>query len=204
VSALSEEVFTTVNFARPEVFVGGALGAMLVFYFSSVTMRAVGDTAADVVIEVRRQYNSNPAILAGRAPADYAACVRLIAEQALQRMMWPGMLAVGAPIVLGVSMGIVGKVTDTTLLGAKAVTGFLMVSTITGVMLGTTLNNSGGAWDNAKKLVEKMGEKNTPLHQAVVTGDTVGDPFKDTSGPSIHVLIKLLATVSLVMVPLIV
>ena len=119
-------------------------------------------------------------------------------------MMWPGMLAVGAPIVLGVSMGIVGKVTDTTLLGAKAVTGFLMVSTITGVMLGTTLNNSGGAWDNAKKLVEKMGEKNTPLHQAVVTGDTVGDPFKDTSGPSIHVLIKLLATVSLVMVPLIV
>ena len=198
----SEGSFTTVDFAKPEIFVGGAVGAMLVFYFASLTLTAVGETAADVVQEVRRQYQESPGILTGSQQADYAACVELITESALGRMMWPGLLAVLAPVALGLLFRICGAIGSDDLLGAKAVTGFLMVATITGVMLGTTLNNSGGAWDNAKKRVEEREGKNSELHRAVVTGDTVGDPFKDTAGPSIHVLIKLVSTVSLVLVPL--
>jgi len=202
IASFSGESFTTVDFAKPEVFVGGAVGAMLVFYFASLTLTAVGETAADVVQEVRRQYTQNPGILTGSQQADYAACVELITESALSRMMAPGLLAVLAPVVIGLLFRLCGAIGSDDLLGAKAVTGFLMVATITGVMLGTTLNNSGGAWDNAKKLVEERDGKNTDLHRAVVTGDTVGDPFKDTAGPSIHVLIKLISTVSLVLVPL--
>ena len=187
----------SVNIAKPEVFVGGLLGAMLVFLFSALAIRAVGKAAYYVINEVRRQFKENPNILKGTAKPDYARCVDIVTVGALKEMVLPGLIAVGMPVVVGVVFRFFG-------MGAEVVAAFLMVGTIAGILMATVLNNSGGAWDNAKKFIETgvHGGKGSETHKAAVVGDTVGDPFKDTAGPSLHVLIKLLATITLVLAPL--
>ena len=187
----------SVNIAKPEVFVGGLLGAMLVFLFSALAIRAVGKAAYYVINEVRRQFKENPNILKGTAKPDYARCVDIVTVGALKEMVLPGLIAVGMPVVVGVVFRLFG-------MGAEVVAAFLMVGTIAGILMATFLNNSGGAWDNAKKFIETgaYGGKGSETHKAAVVGDTVGDPFKDTAGPSLHVLIKLLSTITLVLAPL--
>jgi K(+)-stimulated pyrophosphate-energized sodium pump len=202
-SAYLEEVghygqpLKSVDISKPEVFVGGLLGAMLVFLFSALAIRAVGTAAYYVINEVRRQFKADPGILAGTSKPDYGRCVDIVTIGALKQMVPPGALAVGMPIAVGV-------VFKAFHVGAEAVAALLMIGTIGGILMATFLNNAGGAWDNAKKFVETgmYGGKRSEAHKAAVVGDTVGDPFKDTAGPSIHVLIKLLATITLVMAPL--
>ena len=188
-----------VDLARVDIFIGAFLGAMLIFLFSSLAIRAVGRAAGDIIEEVRRQFKTNPALLEGKARPDYARCVDITTRAALREMVAPGLLAVGVPIVIGIW------------LGAAAAAGLLIVGTITGILVATVLNNAGGAWDNGKKFIEagnlrdEAGNiigKGSFAHAAAVTGDTVGDPFKDTAGPALHVLIKLLSTITLVMAPL--
>jgi K(+)-stimulated pyrophosphate-energized sodium pump len=192
VSALTGHLFAVVNLAKVHVFIGGLLGAMLVFLFSALAIRAVGHTAYYVINEVRRQFHENPGIIRGEVKPDYARCVDIVTAGALKEMVIPGLLAVGMPVAVGL------------LLRAEAVAALLMVGTITGILLATVMNNAGGAWDNAKKYVESgaYGGKRSEAHIATVVGDTVGDPFKDTAGPSLHVLIKLLSTITLVLAPL--
>src|SRR5215471_3000954 len=187
----------SVNIAKPEVFVGGLLGAMLVFLFSALAVRAVGKAAYYVINEVRRQFRENAGILKGTAKPDYARCVDIVTVGALKEMVLPGLIAVGMPVAVGIAFRFFG-------IGAEVVAAFLMVGTIGGILMATFLNNSGGAWDNAKKFIEtgEYGGKGSDTHKAAVVGDTVGDPFKDTAGPSLHVLIKLLATITLVLAPL--
>jgi K(+)-stimulated pyrophosphate-energized sodium pump len=186
-----------VNIAKPEVFVGGLLGATLVFLFSALAIRAVGKAAYYVINEVRRQFKENPGILQGTVKPDYARCVDIVTVGALKEMILPGVIAVGTPVAVGLIFRMFG-------VGAEAVAALLMVGTIAGILMATFLNNSGGAWDNAKKFIETgaLGGKGSDSHKAAVVGDTVGDPFKDTAGPSLHVLIKLLATITLVLAPL--
>jgi len=173
------------------VFVGALLGAMLVFLFASFAIRAVSKTAQSVIDAVRIQFK-DPAIMAGTKKPDYAAVIDITTQGALKSMVLPGILVIGFPIIIGVTMKY------------EALAGFLMVATITGILLALILNNSGGAWDNAKKYIESgaHGGKGSDAHKAAVIGDTLGDPFKDTAGPSLHVLIKLLATLTLVLAPL--
>jgi K(+)-stimulated pyrophosphate-energized sodium pump len=187
----------SVNIAKPEVFVGGLLGAMLVFLFSALAIRAVGKAAYYVINEVRKQFRENPGILQGTAKPDYGRCVDIVTAGALKEMVLPGAIAVGMPIAVGLVFKIFG-------VGAEAVAALLMIGTISGILAATFLNNSGGAWDNAKKFIESgaYGGKGSEPHKAAVVGDTVGDPFKDTAGPSLHVLIKLLSTITLVLAPL--
>jgi K(+)-stimulated pyrophosphate-energized sodium pump len=192
VTALTGQVFAVVNLAKIQVFIGGLLGAMLVFLFSALAIRAVGRAAYYVINEVRRQFRENAGIMRGEMKPDYARCVDIVTAGALREMVMPGLLAVGMPIAVGL------------LLRAEAVAALLMVGTISGILMATLMNNSGGAWDNAKKYIESgvYGGKGSETHKAAVVGDTVGDPFKDTAGPSLHVLIKLLSTITLVMAPL--
>ncbi|HEY3186485.1 MAG TPA: sodium/proton-translocating pyrophosphatase, partial [Solirubrobacteraceae bacterium] len=187
-----------VDIARPAIWVGGLLGAMLVFLFSALAIRAVGKAAYFVINDVRAQFREKPGILAGTERPDYRRCVDIVTRGALRQMVIPGILAVAMPVVTG----IVFKAAFDA--GAEAVAALLMVGTMTGILLATLLNNGGGAWDNAKKFIEtgQYGGKGSDAHKAAVVGDTVGDPFKDTAGPSIHVLIKLLSTITLVMAPL--
>src|SRR2546426_6254708 len=186
-----------VDISKPEVFVGGLLGAMLVFWFSALAIGAVTKAAVSVIEEVRRQFKADPGILKGTSKPDYGTAVDIVTIGALKAMVAPGLLAVGMPI----AVGLVFKVFH---VGAEAVAALLMVGTIAGILVATMLNNGGGAWDNAKKYIEtgEYGGKGSPAHKAGVVGDTVGDPFKDTAGPSLHVLIKLLSTVTLVLAPL--
>jgi K(+)-stimulated pyrophosphate-energized sodium pump len=193
------ELLESVNLADVGVFVAALIGAMLAYFFSSLAIRAVGKTASSIIVEVRRQFREMPGIMDYSQRPDYARVVDITTRAALREMVAPGLVAVATPIVVGL------------LLGYQAVAGLLMVGTIAGVLLATTLNNGGGAWDNAKKFIEaghlrdEAGEvigKSTPAHAAAVVGDTVGDPFKDTAGPSLHVLVKLLATITLVLAPL--
>ncbi len=188
-----------VNLANVDVFVAALMGAMLVYFFSSLAIRAVGVTAQAIIVEVRRQFREMPGIMDYTQRPDYARVVDITTRAALRQMVLPGAVAVATPIIVGV------------LLGHEAVAGMLMVGTISGVLLATVLNNGGGAWDNAKKYIESgqlkdddgnVIGKGTPAHAAAVVGDTVGDPFKDTAGPSLHVLVKLLATITLVLAPL--
>jgi H(+)-translocating pyrophosphatase len=186
-----------VNIAKPEVFLGGLLGAMLVFFFSGLAIRAVGKAAGVVIQDVRDQFKEHPGIMQGTEKPDYGRTVDIVTRGALRAMIAPGLVAVGMPIAVGLFFRLFH-------VGAEAVAALLMVGTIAGVVLATFLNNSGGAWDNAKKFIESgaLGGKGSPTHKAAVVGDTVGDPFKDTAGPSLHVLIKLLATITLVLAPL--
>ena len=193
------ELLESVNLANVNVFIAGLLAAMLAYFFSSLAIRAVGKTAQSIIIEVRRQFREMPGIMDYSQRPDYARVVDITTKAALREMIAPGAVAVALPIIIGL------------LLGYEAVAGMLMVGTIAGVLLATVLNNGGGAWDNAKKYIESgqlkddqgnvLG-KGSDAHAAAVVGDTVGDPFKDTAGPSLHVLVKLLATISLVLAPL--
>jgi K(+)-stimulated pyrophosphate-energized sodium pump len=211
-----------IDVASVDVFVGALMGVMLVFLFSSLAIRSVGRVAGAIIEEVRRQFRSDPGILAGTTRPDYARAVDITAKAALRAMVLPGVLAIGMPIAVGLLFRFVvsefqvvevhaGDVVLEDSSGWLAVAGLLIVGTIGGIFMATFLNNSGGAWDNAKKYIE-AGEmhddagavvgKGTQTHAAAVVGDTVGDPFKDTAGPSLHVLIKLLATITLVLAPL--
>ncbi|MBF0458765.1 MAG: sodium-translocating pyrophosphatase [Nitrospirae bacterium] len=187
----------SVDLAQPVVFVGALLGAALVFIFSALAIRAVGKAAYYVIWDVRDQFKENPGILAGTSKPDYGRCVDIVTKGALKEMVVPGLVAVLSPILVGVLFKQLGA-------GAEAVAAMLMVGTIAGILMATFLNNGGGAWDNAKKYIEtgQLGGKGSDTHKAAVVGDTVGDPFKDTAGPSLHVLIKLLSTVTLVLAPL--
>ncbi len=205
-SAYMEEVrnygfeLRSVDLAKPAVFVGGLLGAMLVYLFSALAIRAVGKAAYFVINDVRQQFKEKPGILQGTDKPDYARTVDIVTSGSLKMMVLPGVLAVGMPVVVGLvfRFGFPGR------MGPEVVAAFLMSATISGILMALFLNNSGGAWDNAKKYIEmgNFGGKRSEAHKAAVVGDTVGDPFKDTAGPSIHVLIKLLATVTLVLAPL--
>ncbi|HLD08351.1 MAG TPA: sodium-translocating pyrophosphatase [Candidatus Peribacterales bacterium] len=189
---LEEAKLTVVDLAKVEVFIGAFLGAMVVFFFTSLAMRSVGRAAGVIVEEVRRQFREKKGIMEGHEDPDYAACVDIATRAALKEMILPGIVAIVAPVIVGV------------VFRAEAAAGLLMVGTIVGVILACYLNNAGGAWDNAKKYIEggAYGGKKSFAHQAAVTGDTVGDPFKDTAGPSLHVLIKLFSTLTLALATL--
>jgi K(+)-stimulated pyrophosphate-energized sodium pump len=175
-----------------KVIVGLFIGGMLPFLFSSMTMDSVSKAAYKMIEEVRRQFRTIPGILEGTGKPDYTQCVAISTQAALKEMLLPGIMAVVSPVLVGV------------LLGPAALGGLLAGSLVTGVMLAIFMSNSGGAWDNAKKYIEdgNHGGKGSEAHRAAVVGDTVGDPFKDTSGPSINLLIKLMTVVSLVFAPL--
>eukprot|EP00916_Digyalum_oweni_P025977 GHVL01042767.1.p1 GENE.GHVL01042767.1~~GHVL01042767.1.p1 ORF type:complete len:820 (-),score=120.10 GHVL01042767.1:1300-3759(-) len=204
VTIYSGEEFAVVDIAVPEVFVGGLLGSMLVFLFAGWAMEAVGRAAQEVVKEVRRQFSENPGIMDFQTKPDYATCVAIVSAAALREMIKPGLLSVLSPIAVGLFFRALGEYQGKRLLGAQVLASFLMFSTCTGILMALMLNNGGGAWDNAKKYVETgaLGGKGSDCHKAAVVGDTVGDPCKDTAGPSIHVLIKLLSTVTMVLTPL--
>ncbi len=207
-----------IDIAKIDVFGGALLGVMLVFLFSSLAIRAVGRAGGAIIEEVRRQFREDPGIMAGTSRPDYGRAVDITAKAALREMVAPGLLAVGMPVVVGLifryvrdeSVTVAG-ITAENSSGWLAVAGLLIVGTIGGIILATFLNNGGGAWDNAKKYIEagnlrdaqgNVIGKGTPEHAAAVVGDTVGDPFKDTAGPSLHVLVKLLSTITLVLAPL--
>lgn len=179
---------TVIDITKPNVIAGVFIGGVLPFLFSSYTMEAVGKAASEVVNEVRRQFREIPGLMEGTAKADYATCVDISTKTAIREMMLPGLIAVITPVAVGL------------LLGAEALGGLLAGAIVTGFMLAVMMANAGAAWDNGKKYIEKghHGGKGSNAHKAAVVGDTVGDPFKDTSGPSINILIKLMSIVSVV------
>jgi K(+)-stimulated pyrophosphate-energized sodium pump len=195
----------TVDLTKVEVFVAALLAVMLVFLFSSLAIRAVSKAAAAIIEEVRRQFREHPGIMEGTERPDYARAVDITTQAGLREMIAPGLLPVFASLIVGLTFKALG------LDAAQAVGALLMIGTIGGIILATYLNNGGGAWDNAKKYIEagnlidadgKVQGKGSQAHAAAVIGDTVGDPFKDTAGPSLHVLVKLLSTITLVLAPL--
>lgn len=181
--------FFQVNLMNPNVLVGVFVGAMAAFMFSGITMGAVGRAAGSMVEEVRRQFREIKGILDGKATPDYDRCIKISTRSALREMILPSVLAIIIPVVVGMVLGVAG------------VLGLLVGGMSTGFTLAVFMANSGGAWDNAKKMIEEgnFGGKGSPCHKAAVVGDTVGDPFKDTSGPSLNILIKLMSMVSIVM-----
>jgi K(+)-stimulated pyrophosphate-energized sodium pump len=187
-------VYFDVNLLNPGVLIGVFIGAATAFYFSSMTMRAVGRAAGDMVEEVRRQFREKPGILAGTVRPDYARCVEISTAGAQREMIKPSVLAISVPVIVGIVFGVAG------------VLGLLAGTLTAGFALAVMMANSGGAWDNAKKYIEagRYGGKGSPAHKASVVGDTVGDPFKDTSGPSLNILIKLMSMVSVVFAALVV
>lgn len=178
----------------PLVLMGMFIGGIFPFLISAITMRAVGDAAFDMIKEIRRQFREIPGLMEGKAKPDSGRCVDIATQAALRRMVLPGALAVLAPVLVGF------------LIGPAALGGMLAGALVCCVLLALTMANAGGAWDNAKKYVEKgnLGGKGSPVHHAAVVGDTVGDPFKDTSGPAMNILINVMAIVSLVIAPLLV
>jgi K(+)-stimulated pyrophosphate-energized sodium pump len=181
-----------VDISNPAVLIAGFIGAMLPFFFSSQAISAVGKAASEMVEEVRRQFREIPGIMEGTGKPEYGKAVDISTKAALKGMVLPGLILVIVPIVVGI------------LLGPEAVGAFVIGATLSAVPLALFMNTGGGAWDNAKKFIEtgKYGGKGSPAHAAAVVGDTVGDPLKDTAGPSLHVLIKLLSTLSIVFIPL--
>jgi len=218
VAQYANKSMESVNLANPVVFVGGLIGAALVFLFSSMAIRAVGSAAQSIIEEVRRQYAKLPRIndiiqFTPDFKPEYGSCVDIVTRAALRKMVAPGLLVVLTPIAVGLIFKIF-ITPENPLISAEAVAGLLMIGTIVGILTALFLNNGGGAWDNAKKYIESGahggkylslkdgGRTKNPTHAAAVVGDTVGDPFKDTAGPSLHVLIKLLSTITLVLAPL--
>jgi K(+)-stimulated pyrophosphate-energized sodium pump len=179
-----------VHLMNPHVIVGIFLGVMAVFLFSGLTMNAVGRAAQQMVDEVRRQFRTMPGIMEGTTEPDYARCVSISTKGAQKEMMLPSLIALLIPVIVGLIFGVAG------------VSGLLLGTISSGFALAIFMANSGGAWDNAKKYIEEghFGGKGSEAHKASVTGDTVGDPFKDTSGPSLNILIKLMVMASVVTV----
>ena len=182
----------SISILNPYVIIGLFIGAMLPFLFSAITMESVSKAAYKMIEEVRRQFHADKGILEGTSKPDYKSCVAISTSAALKQMLLPGIIAIVAPIAVGL------------LFGAEALGGLLAGALVTGVMMAIFMANAGGAWDNAKKYIESgaHGGKGSDPHKAAVVGDTVGDPFKDTSGPSINILIKLMTVVALVFAPL--
>ena len=174
---------------NPKVLIGVFIGSMMAFLFCGLTMNAVGRAAGKMVEEVRRQFREIKGILTGEATPDYARCVAISTQGAQREMLFPSLLAIAVPVLVGIFFGVSG------------VLGLLVGGLGAGFVLAVFMANSGGAWDNAKKYIEEgnMGGKGSEAHKATVVGDTVGDPFKDTSGPSLNILIKLMSMVSIVM-----
>jgi K(+)-stimulated pyrophosphate-energized sodium pump len=187
-------MFYNVTLLNPAVLIGLFAGAATAFYFSALTMRAVGRAAGGMVEEVRRQFREDPGILAGTSKPDYASCVDISTASAQREMVYPSIVAISVPVVIGVLFGVAGVI------------GLLAGGLAAGFSLAIMMANAGGAWDNAKKYVEEghHGGKGSEAHKAAIVGDTVGDPFKDTSGPSLNILIKLMAMVSVVFAGLVV
>ncbi|MBK5246064.1 MAG: sodium/proton-translocating pyrophosphatase, partial [Peptostreptococcaceae bacterium] len=181
----------SISLLSPLVIAGLFIGAMLPFLFSALTMNSVGKAAFEMIEEVRRQFKADKGIMAGTSKPDYARCVDISTKAALKEMVAPGVLAILAPLLVG------------SIMGTEALGGMLAGSLSAGVLLAIMMANAGGAWDNAKKYIEEghYGGKGGDPHMAAVVGDTVGDPFKDTSGPSINILIKLMTIVSVVFAP---
>jgi len=177
-----------VDILEPFPFAGLLFGAMLPYWFSALTMKSVGKAALEMVHEVRAQFRDHPGILSGEDKPDYERCIRISTEASLKEMIAPGALVMISPIAVGF------------LLGVEALAGMLAGSLVSGVQIAISASNTGGAWDNAKKYIEQgnLGGKGSEPHKAAVVGDTVGDPLKDTSGPSLNILIKLMAIISLV------
>jgi K(+)-stimulated pyrophosphate-energized sodium pump len=185
------DLLGSINLLDPLVFTGLFIGAMLPSYFSAMTMKSVGAAAYKMIEEVRRQFRSIPGLMEGKAEADSDQCVAISTQAALKEMIAPGVLIMGTPLLVGFLFDI------------QALAGVLAGSLVAGGVMAISSSNSGGAWDNAKKYIEagNLGGKGTDIHKAAVVGDTVGDPLKDTSGPSLNILIKLSAILSLVFVP---
>jgi len=181
--------YYNVSLMNPKVLVGMFFGSMMAFLFTGLTMNAVGRAAQKMVEEVRRQFREIKGILEGKATPDYARCVEISTRGAQREMLFPSILAIVAPVITGIVFGVAG------------VMGLLVGGLAAGFVLAVFMANSGGAWDNAKKYVEEgnFGGKGSSSHKATIVGDTVGDPFKDTSGPSLNILIKLMSMVSIVM-----
>ena len=188
------EKIANLSLMNPTVLIGLFVGACLPFVFAALTMESVGRAAQSVVKEVRRQFHEITGLMEGKAEADYAKCVDLCTKSSLKEMILPTVIAIVVPVVVGM------------LLGCAGVVGMLAGATATGFLLAVFMSNSGGAWDNAKKHIEGgvHGGKGSDCHKAAVVGDTVGDPFKDTSGPAINILIKLLSMVSIVFAALVI
>ncbi|PIN83289.1 hypothetical protein COV61_03535 [Candidatus Micrarchaeota archaeon CG11_big_fil_rev_8_21_14_0_20_47_5] len=185
--ALSPSGIPIINLLEPSVLLGLLIGGALPFIFSALSMNAVSKAANEIILEVRRQFKTIKGIMEGKAKPDYAKCVDISANTAIRELMVPGLLAVGTPLVMGFA------------LGPAAVGGFLVGALVCGQLLAVFMSTSGGAWDNAKKYIEQgnFGGKGSTAHKAAVVGDTVGDPLKDTSGPALNPLIKILNTISL-------
>jgi K(+)-stimulated pyrophosphate-energized sodium pump len=188
-----------IDIAKPQVMAGIFIGGMMPYLFSSMAMNAVGEAAMEMIEEVRRQFREIKGLLEGTAPPDTARCVEISTKAALRRMILPGAMAIVTPVVIGF------------LMGPEALGGLLAGVTVSGVLLALFMSNAGGAWDNAKKSFEGGGfkmrdgsvhEKGSEAHRAAVVGDTVGVPFKDTAGPSLNILVKLMSIVALVIAPL--
>ena len=190
-SAFAQEAgIAVLNILEPFTMTGMFIGATVPFMISSLTMRSVGDAALEMVMEVRRQFKEIPGIMEGTTKPDYKRCIAISTQASLREMILPGVLTVSLPIII--------KFT----LGDHALGGMLVGATVVGVLLALMMTNSGGTWDNAKKFIEagNLGGKGSEAHKAAVIGDTVGDPFKDTSGPALNILIKLMSVVSLLLV----
>jgi K(+)-stimulated pyrophosphate-energized sodium pump len=191
--AYSQEAhLTSLDLLHPAVITGLFLGSILPFLISALTMKSVGKAAWKMVMEVRRQFKEIPGLMEGKAEADYARCIGISTRAALVEMMLPGIILLTAPVLIRFGFGAQGKL---------ALGGFLAGATLCGIVLALTMANAGGAWDNAKKYIEagNFGGKGSSAHKAAVVGDTVGDPFKDTSGPSLNILIKLMSILSLLL-----
>jgi len=204
VAAFSGEKFDTVNVGRIEVLIGGLAGVAMVFVFTGWTMKAVGVTAQAVVIEVRRQFSEYPELMLGSTRPQYGQCTRIVTQAALKQAASPVALALGSPLLIGMIFRVVGSFRGEPLLAVQVLAGFMIFGSVTALLMATFLDNAGGAWDNAKKYIERgaHGGKGSDAHKAAVTGDTVGDPAKDTSGPSLHVVITTMSTTILVLCPL--
>ena len=188
-----------VNILNPKVLAGLFIGGMLPFVFAAFSMQAVGDAAFEMIEEVRRQFREIEGLLEGKAEADFARCVDISTQAAIKKMVAPGLLAVSTPVIFAVILPATGVLSDSD--GMQMLAGVLAGVTVSGVLMAIFMSNAGGAWDNAKKHIEggAHGGKGSDSHKAAVVGDTVGDPFKDTAGPSLNILIKLMSVVSLVL-----
>ncbi|KAG0482545.1 hypothetical protein HPP92_010629 [Vanilla planifolia] len=194
---VSRAAITSVNVLSPKVFIGLIVGAMLPYWFSAMTMKSVGSAALKMVEEVRRQFNSIPGLMEGTTKPDYATCVKISTDASIKEMIPPGALVMLTPLIVG------------TFFGVETLSGVLAGALVSGVQIAISASNTGGAWDNAKKYIEagasehakSLGPKGSDCHKAAVIGDTIGDPLKDTSGPSLNILIKLMAVESLVFAP---